>query len=228
MFRTVDAHTDIHLPFFEEFAPRRRDEHAVGLKRMLDLHVRRPQCLDGLECLSIEGDGHHQGFARMPDDGQGWSDPIGAEQLGEQRSHGTLLNHGGHVAIREVAITAIDIAKRRGLHNHRFFTTGDDLVRRKFMAAAQPLLPEVIPTAAIVPAVAPTHYPNRRYASRCPSHCANPRCASRCAIRRPIPRFPSRDASVRSRQCPTTSGPPWDRPRDPRVPTREIPAPSAA
>ncbi len=49
--RAVDTDADIDLPLGEEVAPRRRDQHPVGLDGMRDAHVRGPQSLDRRERL---------------------------------------------------------------------------------------------------------------------------------------------------------------------------------
>ena len=114
---TVDADADIDIPFLNEIAPCRRQQHTVRLERMHDPDIRRPQALDHLERLAIKRDRRDQRFARMPDHVHGLIGPARGKQFLEQIAHSALRDHRPIIAARQVAVVAVDVAERRRLDN---------------------------------------------------------------------------------------------------------------
>src|SRR4051812_29714828 len=115
MLRPIDAHADIDLPLDKKFAPRRGDQHSVGLEGMHDAYMLRPQLLYCLERLAIKVDRHHQRLAGMPDHVDVPASPARGEQLEEQVPDRALLDHRPIITVWQIAISAIDVAERRWL-----------------------------------------------------------------------------------------------------------------
>ena len=135
------------------------------------------------EGLAIEGGGHDERLAGMPDHRELRRGPARGEQLGEQPRHRRLRQDVLVVAIGQVAVAAVDVAEG-GRLKHDHFDSG---VRRghgwcRAHQLCQPLcqpLPQLCQPP--LPQLSRPPLPQPRCASR---RCASRRCASRCPTRR--------------------------------------------
>jgi len=120
MLRSIDADANPDVPFLEQVAPLRRDQHSVGLERMPKLQRGGSHLLDGGERGFVKGHRHYQRFACMPNNGEPLAGPTRCKNLLEQRCEDALRDHGRHVPLRQITVAAINIAERCWLHYQGF------------------------------------------------------------------------------------------------------------
>ena len=96
----VDADANVDIACFEEFAPRRSDEHSIGLNGMLQLQVAGPKSFDGRESGLVKRDWQNERLASVPNDGETLPYPTRREYLVKQRGDGVLRHLALVIAIR--------------------------------------------------------------------------------------------------------------------------------
>src|SRR5262249_26641864 len=107
--RAIDRNTDAD-PFAEEkFAPGVVGQCAVGLERVIEHEIGRLQGLDLAEGAPVEIDRQYHRLTGMPDDADTLFRPARGKDLREQIAERRLGDNRLVAAIRQVAVTAIDI-----------------------------------------------------------------------------------------------------------------------
>ena len=141
--RTIDADAHLDSMALEQVAPGIVDQGGVGLDRVRDPTVGPDGRCDGGDGLVVIRHRHDQRLAGMPHHGERL-----AQQAVFTQSGGGALGCGqahacGGLAIRQVAVIAIDVAERRGLQDQQPGLEGrrkvGDLERRdRRLRIAQP------------------------------------------------------------------------------------------
>ena len=117
--RPVDADPDIDFGFGEEIAPRVVDQRAVGLKGVGQIDIRRLQLIDQRKSATIKFGRQNHRLAGMPDDAEAFFHPAGREDLRKQLGNRLFGDNRLVASVRQIAIPAVDIAKRRRLDHHQ-------------------------------------------------------------------------------------------------------------
>ena len=173
----IDADPEIDLRLGEERAPGLVDQGSVGLKRMDDRQIPRSEVLDHGERVAIEGNRQHHRLAGMPHDRQAISDPARRENLGKQIAQGLGGDDRLRIPIRQIAILAIDIAKRGRLDDQQVDRRHDAAAVAACAVTGLEIAPPIIPIVPISPIVPIEASPNRPTADPSPSpRCPTKRC----------------------------------------------------
>jgi hypothetical protein len=121
-FRTINADSHHDAIAFKAFTPLVIDQRGIGLNMLLNLHAlilqfRGLLSQDGAG-LVVETAGQGQGFACVPENGELRSPKRTFVDSFDQDGQLVEIKNAPFLAIRQIAITAIEIAQR-GCLNHQ-------------------------------------------------------------------------------------------------------------
>jgi hypothetical protein len=88
---------------------------------MSDRNFRWLECVNGPKCVAIEFYWQHHRLAGVPDHRQTVTNATRCEDLCEQTLQSLIRNYRLRAPARQVAVSAIDIAKWSGLNNQQFY-----------------------------------------------------------------------------------------------------------
>jgi hypothetical protein len=115
--RSVNANTNSQASVSNETTPFWRDKRAVGLNGMINPHLIAIQISNDFECFGVECNWKHERLSRMPNNREGsfhhrtLKDPV------EYLRQSSWLDPLTRLSERQIAIVAIEIAKRCGLND---------------------------------------------------------------------------------------------------------------
>ena len=118
-FGAIDADTYTDATHLDEIAVGLIEKHSVGLNDLGDLTSVRRKGIDPLKCRSVEVHRYGQRLAGVPKNRQLPAEKAAFHQLGEERLDQIEIESLLEVAMRQIAVAAGDVEKRRRLDHEQ-------------------------------------------------------------------------------------------------------------
>ena len=128
---TIDAQSDRHIVIADKSAPGFVDQSPVGLHTMPDDRSCRRFSPNFLKRLLVIRDRDRQRLSGMPDHRQRAQNQVGRKDFLNRRGHNLQRHPFLRSAIREIAIVAVDVTKRRRLKDEQTDPRSERILRQR-------------------------------------------------------------------------------------------------
>src|ERR1700687_1743280 len=115
----VDADADLNAMPMNEVAPLGSHQSPIGLERMVNAKGGAIQFVENGKCFLIKEDGQDHRFAGMPDDRKSLAGDRASENLVERAPEHACADAARRVAVGQIAVIAVKVAKGRRLDNEK-------------------------------------------------------------------------------------------------------------